>query len=276
MGRTCGMPYADLHIHSTFSDGVRTPRQILEQARSSGLVHIAITDHDVLDGSRLASDLGSSYGVEVIPGVEITTQTDDRTVHLLGYFIDPDDEGLAQFFATARKKREDRTCAMAVRLADDGYPVSPERLRESGQAINRPLLGRMLVECGAASSVDDAFRRFLGSSSKYYVDYRSADTVEAIHLVDEAGGFAFIAHPALYRVVDLIAQFQREGLAGLEAYHSLQSEEDSALLVARAEELGLAVSGGSDWHGDGSHHASLGSAGLDRASFTQFLHACGR
>lgn len=276
MGRTCGMPYADLHIHSTFSDGVRTPRQILEQARSSGLVHIAITDHDVLDGSRLASDLGSSYGVEVIPGVEITTQTDDRTVHLLGYFIDPDDEGLAQFFATARKKREDRTCAMAVRLADDGYPVSPERLRESGQAINRPLLGRMLVECGAASSVDDAFRRFLGSSSKYYVDYRSADTVEAIHLVDEAGGLAFIAHPALYRVVDLIAQFQREGLAGLEAYHSLQSEEDSALLVARAEELGLAVSGGSDWHGDGSHHASLGSAGLDRASFTQFLHACGR
>lgn len=276
MGRTCGMPYADLHIHSTFSDGVRTPRQILEQARSSGLLHIAITDHDVLDGSRLASDLGSSYGVEVIPGVEITTQTDDRTVHLLGYFIDPDDEGLAQFFATARKKREDRTCAMAVRLADDGYPVSPERLRESGQAINRPLLGRMLVECGAASSVDDAFKRFLGSSSKYYVDYRSADTVEAIHLVDEAGGFAFIAHPALYHVVDLIAQFQREGLAGLEAYHSLQSEEDSALLVARAEELGLAMSGGSDWHGDGSHHASLGSAGLDRASFTQFLHACGR
>lgn len=270
------MPYADLHIHSTFSDGVRTPRQILEQARSSGLLHIAITDHDVLDGSRLASDLGSSYGVEVIPGVEITTQTDDRTIHLLGYFIDPDDEGLAQFFATARKKREDRTCAMAVRLADDGYPVSPERLRESGQAINRPLLGRMLVECGAASSVDDAFRRFLSSSSKYYVDYRSADTVEAIHLVDEAGGFAFIAHPALYHVVDLIARFQREGLAGLEAYHSLQSEEDSALLVARAGELGLAVSGGSDWHGDGSHHASLGSAGLDRASFTQFLHACGR
>ena len=154
--------------------------------------------------------------------------------------------------------------------------MSPERLRESGQAINRPLLGRMLVECGAAASVDDAFKRFLGSSSKYYVDYRSASTAEAIHLVGEAGGFAFIAHPALYHVVDLIPQFQREGLAGLEAYHSLQSEDDSALLVARAEELGLAVSGGSDWHGDGSHHASLGSAGLDRASFTQFLHACGR
>ncbi|MDD7204361.1 MAG: hypothetical protein PUH18_08465, partial [Coriobacteriaceae bacterium] len=111
---------------------------------------------------------------------------------------------------------------------------------------------------------------------KYYVDYRSASTAEAIHLVGEAGGFAFIAHPALYHVVDLIPQFQREGLAGLEAYHSLQSEDDSALLVAHAEELGLAVSGGSDWHGDGSHHASLGSAGLDLASFTQFLHACGR
>lgn len=270
------MPYADLHIHSTFSDGVRSPRQILEQARSLGLLHIAITDHDMLDGSRLALELGGSYGVEVIPGVEITTQTDDRTVHLLAYFIDLDDGGLAQFFATARKKREDRTCAMAERLADDGYPMSPERLRESGQAINRPLLGRMLVECGAAASVDDAFKRFLGSSSKYYIDYRSASTTEAIHLVGEAGGFAFIAHPALYHVVDLIPQFQREGLAGLEAYHSLQSEDDSALLFARAEELGLAVSGGSDWHGDGSHHASLGSAGLDRASFTQFLHACGR
>lgn len=276
MGRACGMPYADLHIHSTYSDGVLAPREILEQARLLGVSHIAITDHDILGGSREALESESEYGVAVIPGVEITTQTDDRTVHLLGYFIDLADEGLAQFFAAARKKREDRTCAMAERLACDGYPVSPERLRASGQVINRPLLGRVLVECGAVSSVDEAFRRFLGSTSKYYVDYRSASTAQAIHLVTEAGGFAFIAHPALYHVVDLLPRFQREGLTGLEAYHSLQSEDDSALLVARAEELGLAVSGGSDWHGDGSHHASLGSAGLDRTSFTQFLHACGR
>ena len=266
----------DLHIHTTASDGTDSPRAAVEKAASLGLAAVSITDHDSVSGVPEAMRAGAELGVEVVPGIEVSSDYRDNNVHILGYFIDPDDEGLAQFFATARKKREDRTCAMAVRLADDGYPVSPERLRESGQAINRPLLGRMLVECGAASSVDDAFRRFLGSSSKYYVDYRSADTVEAIHLVDEAGGFAFIAHPALYHVVDLIAQFQREGLAGLEAYHSLQSEEDSALLVARAEELGLAVSGGSDWHGDGSHHASLGSAGLNRASFTQFLHACGR
>lgn len=269
-------PYADLHMHSTYSDGVLTPREILTCAQESDIAHIAITDHDCLDGSAAGCELAEALGIEVIPGVEITTQLDGRDIHLLGYFVDLNTAVLDDLFAETHVAREMRALKMAELLHDAGFPVDADSLKDSGATVNRSLLARTLVSEGVATSINDAFARFLGQDSPYYVDVEYASTVEAIRLVKEAGGFPFIAHPAHYHVVDLIPALSKEGLFGLEAYHTLQTAEESLELVELASELGLAVSGGSDWHGDDAHGAYLGSAGLDAPDFDRFMTACGR
>ena len=272
----CVKPFADLHMHSTYSDGVLAPEQIVERAARAGICHIAVTDHDTLGGSRAACSCARTAGIEVVPGVEISTQTDGRDAHLLGYFVDLLDSGLEELFERSREARSTRACEMADKMAADGYHVSSERLLASGGTVNRTLLARMLVEDGAAASIDDAFSRLIGKTAPYYVETVYASTVEAVHLIVEAGGFPFLAHPVLYDVLDLVPSLQLEGLVGLEAFHTLQSAEESAQVISLARERGLAVSGGSDWHGDSAHGASLGSAGLDEAAFERFLRACGR
>lgn len=275
--RSCEHPViaADLHMHSTASDGVLEAQEILERAQGLDLKAIAITDHDALDGARAARCAAADVAVEVIAGVEISTQTDGRDVHMLGYFIDLDDEALESFFLENRLHREQRACAIADNMAADGYSVSSELMHATGQTLNRALLARLLVESGEARSIDDAFARLIGESSPYYVDNSYPASVEAIELINAAGGSAFIAHPAHYHVVDLIAPLAREGLTGVEAYHTMQTAAQSAELVAIAEELGLGVSGGSDWHGDATHHARLGGAGLSEEAFADFCRACG-
>lgn len=263
-------------MHSTASDGVLAPRQILERAKGEGLSAIAVTDHDTLAGARVACDLADSFGVRVVPGVELSTQTDGRDVHLLGYFVDLSSPALDAFFSENRARREARACAIADRLAEDGYRVSSAAMRATGATLNRSLLARLLVEEGHARNIDDAFDRLIGSKSPYYVDSSYPETVEVIELVREAGGFAFVAHPAHYGVVDLIECFAAAGMAGLEAYHTLHTPQQSAALVQLADQLGLAVSGGSDWHGDASHGARLGGAGLTDAQFAAFCRACGQ
>lgn len=267
---------ADLHTHSTFSDGTRSPEENVALAKKLGLEAVAVTDHDNLGGARAALEKGRELGISVIPGVEISTQTDGRDVHLLGYFVAFDDEGLSQAFQENAERRKKRVCAIADRLADAGYHVSGREMLASGETPNRSNLARRLVEQGHAQSIDDAFDRLIGKSSPYYVPNTYLSTVAAIALVRDAGGYPFIAHPAHYHVVDLIAPLQAEGLFGLEAWHTLQTPEETRELVRLADELGLATSGGSDWHGDSAHGARLGGAGLSRERYEAFLRACGR
>ena len=269
-------PYADLHIHSTASDGTKSPATILQMAFDMGLHVLAITDHDSLLGAREACGLAQDMGLEVVPGVEITTQTDRRAVHLLGYFVKPDSKILEDIFQESCDKRLNRTLAIADNLAEAGYDISSEEVLETGDTVNRSLLARMLVAKGVATSIDDAFRNLIGWKSPYYVHCSYLQTIEAIHAVIEAGGCAFLAHPAHYRVEDLIEPFSREGLCGIEVFHTLQSKEDSVRLESMARELGLGISGGSDWHGDAAHGAQLASAGLDAGQYEQFIMACGR
>lgn len=270
------MVFADLHMHSTASDGVLSPAQILARASEAGLRALAITDHDTCAGTKMALDLAAQFNLIVVPGVEMTTQVEGRNVHMLGYFFDVDSVELATFFAENRRRREQRACAMADNLAADGFPVSSDMVRSSGKTINRSLLARMLVQSGCAANIDDAFRRFIGQHSPYYVECSYPESAEAVHLIRAAGGYAFIAHPAHYRVVDLIEPLVHEGMTGVEAFHTMQSKRQSALLVDLAHSLGAGISGGSDWHGDGTHGAQLGSAGLSEAEFTAFLSACGQ
>ena len=286
--------FADLHTHSTCSDGVLSCEEMLAAARRDGLAVLAVTDHDTMEGAAglaaavadaSASDAGAvatagsravSPQVKAVPGMELSTQRDRRPVHILAYFCGEGDAALAEICACTNESRTERALAIAERLEAAGYPVRPEELATCGKVVNRSLVARALVRAGAAPDTDTVFDTLIGLDCPYYVDRADIDSFEAIALVREAGGFPFIAHPAAYHVVDLIAAFAREGLAGVEAFYPQHTQKERAELALLAGELGLAVSGGSDWHGDATHGSSLGAAGLDRAQFAVFIEACGR
>lgn len=271
------MVFADLHMHSSASDGTFDAAHIANlAAHTKGLRVISITDHDSLAALEDASLSCAMSDVDFVPGVEITTRHAGRAVHMLGYFVDANNSALAGFLDENRRKRTDRACKMADLLHDQGYPICAEDLLTSEETPNRPLLARLLLQRGCVSSVNDAFRRLLGSSSPCYIDAVYPETIQAMRLIAEAGGCSFVAHPARYDIVDLIACFAHEGMTGLEAYHTMQSSAQSVELVEIARELGLGVSGGSDWHGDAVHQAHLGGCGLEEGQFRLFQDACGR
>lgn len=272
------MAFADLHMHSNASDGICNPDRIAQEAVASSpdVRVLALTDHDTLAGLDAAARSCKAQGIAFVPGVEITTKHDDRAVHLLGYFVDPSSDSLSEYLRANKETRAKRAFKMAELLAEDGFPVSADDLKDASTVPNRPLLARLLVERGCVSDVDEAFKTLLNSRSKYYVDAVYPETLEAIEFIKETQGHAFIAHPARYRIVDLIDGFARAGITGIEAYHSLQTPEQSRELIALADQLGLAVSGGSDWHGDTMHQARPGCCGLNEEEFEAFLHACGQ
>lgn len=271
------MPYADLHVHSNNSDGTLSCEEIVEHAlRHESVRAIAVADHDSLDGADRGQAACRGTSITCIPAVEVSTQTDGRNVHMLAYFIDTQSSSLNELFEKSRTNRYERTLKIAENLREAGYPVSADELLACGQTVNRPLLARKLIERGYAKTVDECFSTLIGKNSPYYVEVQYPNSIEVIHLIRESGGFAFVAHPAHYRVVDLITQFAKEGLTGLEAYHTMQTHRQSAELVELAGELGIAISGGSDWHGDATHGAELGSAGLEKPAFNAFLRACER
>ena len=267
---------------------------MLAAARRDGLAVLAVTDHDTMEGAAglaaavadaSASDAGAvatagsravSPQVKAVPGMELSTQRDGRPVHILAYFCGEGDAALAEICVRTNESRTERALAIAERLEAAGYPVHPEELATCGKVVNRSLVARALVKAGAAPDTDTVFNTLIGLDCPYYVDRADIDSFEAIALVREAGGFPFIAHPAAYQVTDLIAAFAKEGLAGVEAFYPQHTQKERADLALLAGELGLAVSGGSDWHGDATHGSSLGAAGLDRAQFAAFIEACGR
>ena len=286
--------FADLHTHSTCSDGVLSCEEMLAAARRDGLAVLAVTDHDTMEGAAglaaavadaSASDAGAvatagsravSPQVKAVPGMELSTQRDGRPVHILAYFCGEGDAALAKICAHTNESRTERALAISERLEAAGYPIHPEELATCGKVVNRSLVARALVKAGAVPDTDTVFNTLIGLDCPYYVDRADIDSFEAIALVREAGGFPFIAHPAAYQVTDLIAAFAKEGLAGVEAFYPQHTQKERAELAVLAGELGLAVSGGSDWHGDATHGSSLGAAGLDRAQFAAFIEACGR
>lgn len=270
------MAFADLHMHSSASDGTSKPSDLSQRACKVDDLHaFALTDHDTVEGLADARQSALAAGLDFVPGVEITTKHEGRDVHLLGYFIDPHNEQFVSYLDENRQRRANRVYEMAERLREDGLPISAQELKGSSATPNRPTLARLLIERGCAKDADEAFKRYVGSKTKYFVEATYPDTLDAIELVRETGGYAFIAHPARYGIVDLIEGFSRAGITGIEAYHSLQTPEQSRLLIDLADELGLAISGGSDWHGDRMHKATPGGCGLSEQEYEAFLLACG-
>jgi predicted metal-dependent phosphoesterase TrpH len=264
----------DLHLHTTASDGALSPRDLTARAAAAGLTTFAVTDHDTVAGLAEAHSAAERAGIRLVPGIEITAVADGRDVHVLGYFIDPDSETLAQFLRDQRTDRIRRVKEMAARLDSLGYPVDVnavlERTRHSHRSVGRPALADALVAAGHVQDRNDAFARLLGRGCPAFVPRAGVGGADVIRVIHDAKGIASVAHPGLLRDDGLIAGFVEAGLDALEVWHSDHTPEQEAHYGQLARQYGLARSGGSDYHGDGLHRAcQLGVVTLPPRRFAE-------
>ena len=252
----------DLHLHTTASDGLLAPAALVARAAQVGLRTISVTDHDTFAGLAEAGEAARQYRLRLVSGVEITAVEEGRDVHMLAYFIDPSSHAFAGFLEAQRADRVRRVREIADRLASLGLGIDTDRLLAStadrtGHSIGRPQIADALIAAGHARDRDDAFDRLLGSGSPAFVP-RCGPTPEAvISLVREAGGVVSMAHPGLTRMDHIIPRLAAAGLASLEVRHSDHDGPTEQRYRDLAAGHALAVSGGSDFHGDVGHRATV-------------------
>lgn len=241
----------DLHVHTKASDGVRSPAEVVELAKWAKLRAIGICDHDTLDGAPEAESKARELEMEVVPGVEINTQHEGREVHVLGYYIERDEE-FCELLSILRRSREERLELIVERLAGLGIFVSPERVREiAGDApVGRPHVGRAMMELGYVRSVEEAFEKYLDVGRPAYLPRYRITPFEAVKAIRRAKGIPVLAHPGTTGESELVKELAEVGLVGLEVYHPTHTPAQARYYRDMAIRLGLIVTGGSDYHGD--------------------------
>lgn len=243
----------DLHLHSTASDGVFPPAEVVRKAATRKLRYMALTDHDSVDGIAEALAEGEKHpGLTVIPGVEISTDIAAGDVHILGYFINWQDETLKRQLAGMRDSREERGLAMVEKLAELGMPLEWSRIKEiAGDAvIGRPHIAQAMVEKGYISYIGEAFEKYISRDGPAYAERIKLDPAGAVALIKAAGGLAVMAHPlTLPNAEEMIRELAAAGLTGIEVYYASYREYEIERLKRWAEKYGLVATGGTDYHG---------------------------
>lgn len=270
----------DLHLHTTASDGTLTPPELVFQARAAGLSIISITDHDTTAGCDAARAAARDAALQLIPGIEISAVADGRDVHVLGYFIDARVASLQAFLDRQRADRIRRVTEMGDRLSALGCPIDVAPVMANaarGRSVGRPQIAAALVDAGHVRTPDEAFERFLEFGGAAYVPRHGASPAEVVAIIHGAGGLASLAHPGITARDELIAPLAAAGLDALEAAHGDHDAATEARYRALAADLGLLVTGGSDFHGDTGHRASrLGTATLPPHDFEALARAAAR
>jgi predicted metal-dependent phosphoesterase TrpH len=255
------MNNVDLHMHSTASDGLLRPADVVNLAKQRGLTTIALTDHDTTDGLNEAFEAGRQLGLDVIGGFEINSETSIGQLDFLAYGCDPANAALQNQLLEIRDARVGRARGMVKKLAELGVPVAWERVlffAGDAKSIARPHVARALVEAGHVASTQEAFDKYLNDDGPAYVHRLELKPQEVIDVVHGAGGVIVLAHPAHAKTTHLIPLLAELGLDGIEVYYSDHTDSQRAELLAMAVKYRLIVTGGSDFHGDGTH-AELGS-----------------
>ncbi|MBE5799580.1 MAG: PHP domain-containing protein [Clostridiales bacterium] len=259
---------ADLHMHSTASDGVYAPDELMKRAVGLGFTHVALTDHDSVAGIPLARETAEKLGMTLTNGVELSCGA-QKEIHVLGYGFDPDNEALRAFCEERVAQREARTAAMVQRLCELGKPIDMARVRELARGVmGRPHVARAMLEAGYVLSVSEAFDRYLKPGRPAYVPKEDVKVSEAVRLIDQAGGIAVLAHPMELKMGDtmlesLIGEWKGQGLAGVEVYHPSAQNNHASFLLHLAQRENMLVTGGSDFHGEAVRRTEIGE-GLDR------------
>jgi 3',5'-nucleoside bisphosphate phosphatase len=255
----------DLHTHSTFSDGSLTPEALVEQADAMGLSALALTDHDCTDGHTRFLAACSGRGVRGIPGVEISAEVPKGTLHMLGFFLDGANGQLRATLDEIRDGRKLRNGRILDRLNGLGMNLSWEEVAAfAGEdTVGRPHFAQAMVAKGYVASKEEAFDRYLGKGQAAYVDRFRLSPEDSIAAIRAAGGVAVLAHPFTMglgpkALREAAIKLKDAGLGGIEAYYSEHSASQHAQYMKLAKDIGLAVSGGSDFHGDLNPAIKLG------------------
>jgi len=263
----------DLHLHTTASDGLLSPAALVARAASVGLTVIAVTDHDTVAGLPEAADAAAAHGLRLVTGIEITAVEREKDVHVLGYFFDPGHPQLTEFLARQRADRARRLRDLLERLATLGLAIDAAALTVAAatdmrRTIGRPQIADALVAAGHARDRSDAFDRWLAEGRPGYVPRQGSPGAAVVALLDRAGGLASLAHPGLLRMDVVVEEAAAAGLRALEVRHSEHDGKTERRYREMAARLGLACSGGSDFHGDRVHHdRSLGTVTLPPEDF---------
>jgi predicted metal-dependent phosphoesterase TrpH len=261
------MQYIDLHVHSTASDGSYRPGEVVRLAREGNLAAIALTDHDTIDGLPEAIRAGAEAGVEVIPGVEISARFPGGSMHILGYFIDYTNGLLDERLAVLKAARAERNPRIIAKLNALGIKITMEqvvRLSGGGQ-VGRPHVARALLESGYVRDLQEAFDLYLRNGAPAHVAKFRFPPEEAIAMIREAQGIPVLSHPftlglgSAFALKNLLQDLKRVGLAGIEVYYAEHTPEQQALYLKLARELGLLITGGSDFHGLNKPELTLGT-----------------
>ena len=260
------MNLIDLHVHSSRSDGTLSPSELTAHAAAAGLRAYALTDHDNTDGLDEALSASARYGIEVIPGIEFSTEYLGRDIHIVGLeadFSHPDFASQIRFY---RDERLRRNLKMIRRMADDGIDISYEKMAASfGETVwTRAHFARYLADHGYVPEMWDAFRTHIGEDCKYFVPREKVSPFVVTELLRQYQGIPILAHPLLYHLSDkelrgLIVRLKEKGLIGIEVYYSLHSKEDEAYVLSLADEYGLLPGGGSDFHGANKPDIQIGA-----------------
>lgn len=257
--------FVDLHTHTSASDGLNTPRELVALAVREGLCAIAITDHDTTSGVREALDAGKEQGLYIVPGCEISSMTPYGEMHIVGLWTPLDDPVLETALYRFRERRKERNLAILKRLGEMGMPLSLGEVEgfANGESVGRPHIAAALIARGYVRSKEEAFERFLAKNRAAYVPRLVDAPEEAVHLLRSVGAVTVLAHPMLLGaplawIEQQAAMLKEYGLQAVEAYHSEHSLSDIRNCVTMAARLGLALSGGSDFHGNERLGRSLG------------------
>lgn len=260
------MNTVDLHTHSTCSDGTFTPKELVGYGKEKGLKAIALTDHDTLEGIQEAMYYGEKYGIEVVPGIEISTEYENNELHIVGLFISNGNSEFASVLENLRKSRENRNIEMVEKLNQIGVNIkySDVLKRTEGAIATRAHIAREIIAKGYAASNNEVFERYIGKDKPAYVKRKVLPWQDTLYLISASGGLPVLAHPLLYkmsakRLEFIVSDLASHGLLGIEAYYPTHSPSEVKYVKTLAQKNKLELSGGSDFHGANKPNLDLGT-----------------
>ncbi|MGC7872466.1 PHP domain-containing protein [Desulfosporosinus sp. SYSU MS00001] len=247
-----GLCEVDLHCHTTASDGLLTPNELVRTAAVLGLKGIGITDHDTIQGWREAEEAANVCQIQLLKGIELNTDWNGKEVHILGYELDDSSNDLNQTLKSLRDARKKRMLEILDRFQHLGITIEVKEIQKfaKGESIGRPHIAQALIEQGYVNSIKEAFDDYIGKGGPAYVPLHKLTPEEGIKLIRESHGVAVLAHPGIYRLEEGIKPWIEAGLQGIEVSHSEHNQEDELRYRSLAEKYNLVMTGGSDFHGE--------------------------
>ena len=261
--------YADLHLHSHYSDGTFTPEEIVARGKKHGLGALALTDHDTVEGCEAMAIECAKAGIEFVVGTELTSEHRGNELHILAYYVDPNNERLVREISKFQVVRQQRIREMVAAINKLGVPLNADDVfaLANCRSPGRPHVARALIKAGLCRTLDEAFERFLKKGRPAWVPKAKMSALDAIQLIHQAGGLAVMAHPGLNRTDESIPELADAGLDGIECFHTKHPPVTSSRYVEFATKLNLLVTGGSDCHGMSKGKPLIGTVRLAREHY---------